>query len=685
MPQAPAPSLQPLEAPRRPELPVPRRFPIIATVAPLAASLVLFAVTRSAFTLVFAALGPVVALASSADAALHRRRTKRHEATRFAADLARVAAQIERAHALERQGLGETSPGAAELLDNPEMISCNWRADPDRDISIRLGVAPLPSELRYNSSDGSGPAASTPAQSGPSSNDRAIEAALESLRDRALVLADAPVILTVRLGIGIIGRSSMASSLARALVLQLAATLSPADWTLTIPDTQDAQWLRELPHGVEVADGGRGIRFSTPGRSLTIVTAGAISDLPRELDVVVELRADGTVHHGAAVVRPGFLGAEEAVAGAEALGQIARRLGIRGSEGSTVPAEVDFRDLDHAPANSEAAVLSAAVGRSAVGQLRLDLATDGPHAVVGGTTGSGKSELLLSWVLGMAAERSPGAVTFLFVDFKGGASFGSLLDLPHSVGLLTDLDTEQSHRALASLAAELRYRERELARLALRTIDQGDAVPFPRLVVVVDEYAALLEAFPTLHALFADIASRGRSLGVHLVLCTQRPAGVVRDAILANAPMRISLRVTNAADSVAVLGSDSAATLPARVPGRALLSIGGDTPVLFQVARCDPSDIARVVDRWAAVPRPRAPWLPPLGARIPLSELGARDPTDDIPFALTDLPHEQAQRPARYRPREQGSLLVVGAGGSGKSGLLEVLEASASTLEVVRV
>src|SRR5690606_39423925 len=104
--------------------------------------------------------------------------------------------------------------------------------------------------------------------------------------------------------------------------------------------------------------------------------------------------------------------------------------------------------------------LRAIVGQSSTGAMHLDLRTHGPHALVGGTTGSGKSEFLQSWVLGMAAEYSPQRVTFLFVDYKGGAAFADCVRLPHCVGLVTDLSPHLVRRALTSLRAELHYRER---------------------------------------------------------------------------------------------------------------------------------------------------------------------------------------------------------------------------------
>src|SRR5690606_24676261 len=98
--------------------------------------------------------------------------------------------------------------------------------------------------------------------------------------------------------------------------------------------------------------------------------------------------------------------------------------------------------------------------------------------------------------------------------------------------------------------------------------DIGQAPALARLVIVVDEFAAMLDGFPDLHALFVDIAARGRSLGLHLILCTQRPAGVVKDSLLANCGLRMSLRVNNRADSTAILATDAAALIPATLPGR---------------------------------------------------------------------------------------------------------------------
>lgn len=653
----------PITTPRAPEVPQARRFPLIATVAPIVASAVLFAVTRSAFTLVFAMLGPVVAVATTADSALHRRRARRSEAARFESELRLAFGQVDRGHAAERAQLDRRFPGASRLVSSQDAAAANWRDDSNRLTTIRLGLGELPSALRLAS---------------PFAAASESDAQLRELRERADVLVGGPITVDAAGGIGFVGPAILASAAARSSLLQLAARLSPNAVRITAPTGADWDWLGELPHSLDRADLAGVVRITGEKLSLSIAIAAAAGGLPRGLAIVVELRGDGTAITEATEFHSDFIAAEPARVAARALSGAAGGSGM--TRAAALPAEVNFAELVQ---DEAAGRLPARIGLGEDGPFAIDLSSDGPHAIVGGTTGSGKSELLVSWVLAMAAERSPSDVTFLFVDFKGGAAFDPLLGLPHCVGVITDLDAEQSLRALASLGAELRHRERALASLGLRSIDDGDgAPPFPRLVVVVDEYAALVETHSSLHAVFADIAARGRSLGVHLVLCTQRPAGVVRDGILANCALRISLRVMAAADSAAVLGTDAASVLPARPRGRALIGIAGGVPRMVQVARSRASDGDRIIERWSDAERPRAPWLPPLPPHIAPDVAQRAQSADAIPFGLEDVPELQAQEPARYLPGEHGSLLVVGAARSGKSGVLAALASTSGDWDV---
>ena len=213
--------------------------------------------------------------------------------------------------------------------------------------------------------------------------------------------------------------------------------------------------------------------------------------------------------------------------------------------------------------------------------------------MIAGTTGSGKSELLRTLVISLALHHPPDAINFVLVDYKGGSTFDTCVDLPHTVGLVTDLDDGLAERALVSLDAELHRRERLLRTFGAADLDQylhstgrDAAASLPRLVVVIDEFASLAHDVPDFLSALVDIAQRGRSLGVHLLLATQRPAGVVSDDIRANTNMRIALRLHDRTDAIDVIGDAAAASLPRGVPGRALLRLGPSELMTFQVASC---------------------------------------------------------------------------------------------------
>jgi DNA segregation ATPase FtsK/SpoIIIE and related proteins len=158
---------------------------------------------------------------------------------------------------------------------------------------------------------------------------------------------------------------------------------------------------------------------------------------------------------------------------------------------------------------------------------------------VAGTTGSGKSEFLRSLVAGLSIANGPGDVAFLLIDYKGGATFADCSRLPHTVGVVTDLDAHLTRRVLRSLDAELRRRELLFAQVGARDVDQYRTTITPhaslhRLILIVDEFAALAEELPDFLDGLIDIAQRGRSLGIHLILATQRPGGVISPEIRAN-------------------------------------------------------------------------------------------------------------------------------------------------------
>jgi DNA segregation ATPase FtsK/SpoIIIE, S-DNA-T family len=320
------------------------------------------------------------------------------------------------------------------------------------------------------------------------------------------------------------------------------------------------------------------------------------------------------------------------------------------------------------------------LGVAVDGVVDIDLVRDGPHALLAGTTGAGKSELLRSLVAGLAAQSSPDHLTFVLVDYKGGATFDACERLPHVVGVVTDLDDHLADRALRSLHAELRHRERLLREHGAGDLDEfrrkSPSAVLPRLVVVIDEFAALVsEQSDFLHAL-VGIAQRGRSLGVHLLLATQRPNGVISDDIRANTNLRIALRLQDNSDAIDVVGDPSPAQLPRSVPGRAVMRLGPDEYVTFQTARCTAGDdMAVIVSAICAASDlvgtrpPRQPWLAPLPAELSVESLAS-----GLSVALVDDPDQQSQHDLEWAPGN-GHLLLAGSTGAGLTTALVMLGA----------
>ena len=378
--------------------------------------------------------------------------------------------------------------------------------------------------------------------------------------------------------------------------------------------------------------------------------------------------------------------------------------------------------------------LRAVFGQGSAEPFAIDLRIDGPHALVGGTTGSGKSEFLQAWVLGLAAAHSPQRVSFLFVDYKGGSAFANCTDLPHSVGIVTDLSQHMVRRALTSLRAELRYREHLFLRKKFKDIidfeRSGDPEVPPSLLIVVDEFAALATEVPEFVDGVVDVAQRGRSLGLHLILATQRPAGVIRDNLRANTNLRIALRMADESDSDDVLGTPMAASFDSSIPGRGAAKTGPgrirgfqsgyaggwtseapeQTSVVIEelsfglpqaweaprdeavdaakaAASEGPTDIQRIVANvraavvQAEIPAPRKPWLPVLADSYDFSKLPNRRTDSELVLGVVDDAAAQSQPTVSFFPDRDGNMAIIGTGGSGKSTALRTIAvASAVTM-----
>ncbi|MEU8252204.1 FtsK/SpoIIIE domain-containing protein [Nonomuraea sp. NPDC048916] len=227
----------------------------------------------------------------------------------------------------------------------------------------------------------------------------------------------------------------------------------------------------------------------------------------------------------------------------------------------------------------------AVIGVGPEGRFSIDLGLDGPHGLIAGTTGAGKSELLQTLICSLAVANRPDQLTFVLIDYKGGAAFKECVRLPHTVGMVSDLDGHLTQRALDSLAAEVRRRERLLLAAGAKDIDDYTGDPLPRLVLIIDEFAALVAELPDFVAGLVDIARRGRSLGIHLILATQRPAGVVTADIQANTSLRIALRVTEPMESTDVIDLPDAAHISKSTPGRCYVKSGVGAATAVQTAR----------------------------------------------------------------------------------------------------
>ncbi len=320
--------------------------------------------------------------------------------------------------------------------------------------------------------------------------------------------------------------------------------------------------------------------------------------------------------------------------------------GIEMSAGIELSTGIDGNEGTHGLLEG-ATALRCTLGLGADGPVTIDLVRDGPHALIGGTTGSGKSELLRVMIASLATNHDADAVNLVLIDYKGGSAFDACAQLPHTVGLVTDLDAGLGARALRALHAEVRHRERRLriagvgdlpGYAAARRTDPALA-PLPRLVVVIDEFATLATDLPMFLDALVSVAQRGRSLGIHLVLATQRPHGAISEAIRTNTNIRIALRVLDPADSTDVLGDPAAAHLPRHRPGQGYVRLGPDDLTAFQAPLV--SAAAHDTSTWGS---PRSAGIERVDA------FGRRVEPDDTAFMRGPWDHGSAPSPLTLLP-----------------------------------
>jgi len=673
--------MEPAEPLVLPSAPAPSRraaLPLIAAAAPLASGVLLWQLTGSVTTLWFAAISPLMLLASFLDVLRNGRRERRRSAAEEAEAWQDVEQRFSARSDAERRRAAREAPDVLRCLTEVPLRS----ADAGDEILLAVGRGRVPSPVRLSGGEG----------------ERA-----RAFREQRATLDDMTVTASLRGGVCVRGSGPVARAVLRALVLQLCLRFDPGAIRLTgegvaelgfesAPQARgrDGKALR-VHVGIGSAAGGAGQVV------LLLLDPGARP--PAGIETVIDVDAPET-----AIVRSATQEIRcvvEGLSAAQTRAVLAAVDARRQEDGP--PAEAAFAEVRSSASAVRAqgqegdAGLRVAIGlASGAVPVSVDLVRDGPHALVAGITGAGKSELLVTWVTAIAGAFSPDEVAFVLADFKGGTAFETLRPLPHVAAVITDLYGHGAERGVRSLRAELRRREAVLAGHGARGIEEAPAA-LPRLVVVVDEFAAFLHEHPQLGAVFTDLAARGRALGMHLILGTQRATGVIREALAANCPLRFCLRVSEPQDSRLMLGTDEASALPGDDAGRGLAFVrraGDGEPVLVRIARTGRDDVRAVAEDHRGTRRAVSPWLPPLPAAISAAELSllrrshggevrGGDGAAGFVLGLVDEPERQRQSVLVLDPARERGVTVFGGPGTGKSTVVAALrEQSMSVLEV---
>ncbi|MEV7525067.1 FtsK/SpoIIIE domain-containing protein [Streptomyces sp. NPDC091371] len=801
------PRLSPLRP--RPRLVVPvlpsktdrARFQMIAAFTPMIFGLVMFAVTKQIYMLLFCAMTPIMMLGQWISDNREGKKKNKSSMKQYKKDVAAYEAELERLGKQDQAHRRIDGPDPAEILlfaTGPRRRLWERRITDVDALQLRVGTGVLPADIELSMARG-GYAEDKPEP--PQVDDVPVTLPFAELRV-----------------VGVAGDRARALSTVRWLAVQAAVLHSPRDLSLVVLSSvreagADWAWAHWLPHTTPqlgqdcvalvgsdseavtrrvnellnelarrkaaredhssmsggmapdpfvllVLDGARLLRrvpgvpqLLQEGPSYGIYALCVDEDqrvLPEECAAVVAWNFESPTRvrlYGSGLEAVGEVLADQV--GPEWCELLARSLApvrdvSRDDAGGSLPTAARLLNLLGMPDptgsdiekvwRAGGSTTSAPVGIAADGTFTLDIRRDGPHALVAGTTGAGKSELLQTIIASLAVANRPDALNFVLIDYKGGSAFMDCARLPHTVGMVSDLDAHLTERALASLAAELHHRETILFNAGTKDIEdyndtrklRPELEPMPRLVLVIDEFASLVAELPDFIAGLVDIARRGRSLGVHLILATQRPAGVVSADIRANTNLRIALRVTDGTESQDVIDAPDSGAIAKSTPGRMFVRSGAQSLVGVQSARiggrrpatgntgpkanlvpltwasysrplpraADAGDDGTMVTDLAVLvdavrsgseamgfPAPRSPWLDPLPEHVTLEDLPAGPaPTHgDVPtigYALTDLPAQQARAAFGLDLVGGEHTLLAGGARSGRSTALRTLAGS---------
>lgn len=331
--------------------------------------------------------------------------------------------------------------------------------------------------------------------------------------------------------------------------------------------------------------------------------------------------------------------------------------------------------------------------------VRIDLVKDGPHGLIAGTTGSGKTQLLRTLITTLALEASPAQLNFILFDYRGGSAFRRAAELPHVAHYITELSARMCSAVLNGLEVEMGRRHEMLHRAHVSSFDAYQACPvaaespLARVVIVVEEFAGIKFDHPVFFDRLLAAAQAGRNLGFHLLLGTQRPGGAVDRRITTMTELRVALRMADVSDSIDVIGTPDAANIDWRYPGRAYLRKRGGVRELVQVVdisvhasqghstAVEPLD--RIVDTiieanrsWDPHENIRAGIISSLRDAYDIATLPTPRRDDELIFAVSEDFGRRLTVEA-FRPDRDGNLAVYGTGGSGKSVVLRTIAISA--------
>jgi S-DNA-T family DNA segregation ATPase FtsK/SpoIIIE len=779
----PALEVDDVEVPSPPTKPRPTPLQWAMVALPVVMGVGLYLQSRSPFALTYVFAWPLVMFAGWWQQ--RRSARKEHEAA-LASWRRRVALVTDR---LDAQAAEQHHRAVTDHPDPPVLLrragnrdGTLWvrREDGPDFLAVRVGRGPVPALLTATLREG---------------GDEEVTEEVQGELERRRTIPDTPVLAPLAADglVAVVGPAAEVDAAVRAMVTRVCLDHSPVDVSvaaaLSPGRAHHETWLRWMPHARPRVGGEPSIAVGAPdgqrlldrllaedgghGHTVLLVDAGAglqrrsieaaaavaaerrlhlvfLGDDPSTVPSSTDLLLDLSERHLSVRDRGGrsTLDTTDALALGDAW-RAARLVTGRVDEAAVLPADsalparvrlpdlmADLADLDDVEAVigrwGSSTGLRAQVGAGVDGVVTLDLREDGPHGLVAGTTGSGKSELLQTLLCSLAANTPPSRITFLLVDYKGGAAFRECADLPHTVGYITDLTPALVQRALTSLGAEIAHREELLAEHGAKDLvhlerEHPELAP-PALLICIDEFAALTAEVPDFVEGMVNLAQRGRSLGMHLLLATQRPAGVVTPAIRANTDLRIALRIASDDDSRDVIDTPDAAHISRRTPGRAWVRrtghgtaemvqaawVGAREPLRAESAaalvrpftasrpaegagagseRLDPrTDLDRCVRTIRAAherigaPAPRRPWLPALPTELLLDPAevvasAASTGSGRVPLGRADDPQRQTQPGLVVDYAATGHLLVHGASGSGKTELLRSVAAAASLVD----